>query len=73
MDCITKNSYLFLKDRNLPSLKGDLERIHSVIRGNDNLIRVVDVRTQNGIKRRAISEISPFPLVHDETFETMKT
>ena len=65
-DNITTNRLVILKDSKLPLMKWEMGRIINTILGSDNLVRVVDVKTKSGIKRRAITEISPLPVKHNE-------
>lgn len=41
-------------------------RIVNVIKGNDDFVRVVDVKTENGLVRQAITEIAPPPIKVEE-------
>ncbi|KAI8435551.1 hypothetical protein MSG28_003844 [Choristoneura fumiferana] len=55
------NSLVLLKEDNLPPLKWKLGRIISVHPGPDGVNRVADVKTANGVVRRAFSRICPLP------------
>ncbi|XP_063631344.1 uncharacterized protein LOC134802640 [Cydia splendana] len=58
-DSLSQNTLVLLKEDNLPPLKWRLGRIVSVFPGQDGINRVADVRTANGIVRRAFSKICP--------------
>lgn len=60
------NRFVLLKNKNYPSLNWQRGRIEKVIHGSDNIIRVVDVKTPNGIKRRAITEVCPLPMLNED-------
>lgn len=79
---------VLMKDTCLYPLRWKMGLIEKVYTGSDNLVRVVDVKTNNGIFRRAITQIAPFPTQKDlkenwnfdnyenndsETFENNKT
>ena len=53
---------VLLKDDNIPSLKWPMARIIKVIPGKDGKVRVVQVRTQNGIYTRSITKIAVLPI-----------
>ncbi|XP_055612527.1 uncharacterized protein LOC129759139 [Uranotaenia lowii] len=53
---------VLIKEDNLPPLKWALGRIASVHPGTDGNVRVVDIRTEDGIKSRAISKICLLPI-----------
>lgn len=59
------NSLVLVKDDNLPPLKWRLGRITNVHPGADGVIRVADIKTANGIIRRAFSKICPLPQPED--------
>lgn len=59
------HSLVVLKDDNLPPLKWKMGRIVNVYPGADGVIRVADVRTANGIVRRAFSKICLLPQPED--------
>lgn len=50
---------------NLPPMQWELGRVETVIKGKDDLVRVVDLKTANGIKRRAITQLCPLPISED--------
>jgi len=54
---------------NLPPQKWLLGRIDNVITGKDGMVRVVDVKTKNGIIRRAIHKLAPLPGQSETEFE----
>ena len=47
----------------MPPMKWEMGRVHKAIASSDNLVRVVDAQTKNGLKRRGIS---PLPVIHKE-------
>lgn len=56
---------VLLKEDNEPPMRWPLGRIVSVHPGSDNLVRVVSVRTKNGIFKRAITKVVPLPIEYD--------
>ncbi|XP_061717053.1 uncharacterized protein LOC133524913 [Cydia pomonella] len=58
-DSLSQNTLVLLKEDNLPPLKWRLGRIVAVFPGRDGINRVADVRTANGVVRRAFSKICP--------------
>ena len=59
---IKEGQLVCCKDDNLPPLQWKLGRISKVFPGNDGLIRVVLVKTDNGEVKRAVSKICVFPV-----------
>ena len=53
---------VLLKVENTPPRQWILGRISEVFPGRDQVIRVVNVRTLQGVYRRAITEIAPLPI-----------
>ncbi|XP_037826770.1 uncharacterized protein LOC119614723, partial [Lucilia sericata] len=53
---IVIGSMVLLKDENQQPLKWQIGRITDVIRGDDNVVRVVMVQTSNGLMKRAVSK-----------------
>lgn len=51
-----------LKDENLPPLKWAMGRIEKVYPGSDNIVRVVLVKTANGLVKRAVSKVCVLPV-----------
>lgn len=51
-----------LREENLPPLKWALGRVVSVFPGSDNIVRVVSVKTEKGIVKRAASKVCVLPL-----------
>ncbi|XP_062704057.1 uncharacterized protein LOC134286461 [Aedes albopictus] len=66
-DNIAVGTMVLLMDERLPPLKWNLGRVTEVFRGSDDNIRVVDVRTANGVFRRAISKICVLPIRDNAT------
>lgn len=58
-------SIVLLREENTPPLKWPLGRITRVHKGADGLVRVVDIRTQNGTYTRAISKICILPITSE--------
>lgn len=56
------NSIVLLKNENCPPLDWKLGRITEVFPGEDNIIRVVNVKTSRGIVKRAVSKICMLPI-----------
>jgi len=56
-----------LRDENLPPLKWKLGRVEGLHLGSDGLIRVVSVRTENGLFKRAIAKLCKLPVRTNET------
>ncbi|XP_055622878.1 uncharacterized protein LOC129766377 [Toxorhynchites rutilus septentrionalis] len=53
---------VLLKAENLPPKRWPLGRVVAIYPGVDNIVRVVDVRTSAGIRRRATSELYVLPM-----------
>ena len=66
---IALGSLVVLKDENTPPLKWQLGRVTDVICGEDNIARVVMVRTNNGVIKRAVSKVAVLP-IEDEVGAT---
>jgi hypothetical protein len=58
---LTVDSLVILKDDDSPPLKWPLARVLEVIPGKDNQIRVVKLKTQDGIFTRTITKVCPLP------------
>ena len=56
------NDMVLIKEDNLPCTQWLLGRVITVHAGADERIRVVTVRTKNGIKERAISKLVVLPM-----------
>ena len=50
---------VIIKEDNVPCLQWPIGRIVKVYRGPDDLIRVVDVKTPNGVFSRPIQRLAP--------------
>ncbi|GFW58312.1 integrase catalytic domain-containing protein [Trichonephila clavipes] len=60
---VTPNSMAILKDENLPQCKWTMGRILEIVKGSDGKVRVVKVKTPQGIFKRGISKICLLPNV----------
>ncbi|XP_058840959.1 uncharacterized protein LOC131696437 [Topomyia yanbarensis] len=70
-DNIVIGTMVLLKEENLPPLKWRYGRVTNIFHGQDNTIRVVDVRTADGEYRRAINKICILP-VREPTTDTIE-
>ncbi|XP_055585340.1 uncharacterized protein LOC129738173 [Uranotaenia lowii] len=61
-DNIAIGTLVLLKDENLPPLKWRFGRITRIVRGNDNNVRVVTVKTCDGEYDRTIAKICVLPI-----------
>lgn len=59
---ITAGSMVLLKEDNQPPLNWSIGRIVNVHPGEDDVIRVVIVKTMNGIYKRSIKKIAILPI-----------
>ncbi|XP_051169750.1 uncharacterized protein LOC127287070 [Leptopilina boulardi] len=59
---IKEGTIVILRDDNLPPLRWSLGRIIQVCPGDDGVIRVVKIKTQNGIYTRGVKLVSPLPI-----------
>ncbi|XP_062538203.1 uncharacterized protein LOC134206491 [Armigeres subalbatus] len=57
---------VLIKNDNVPSKQWPLGRVVATYPGKDNIVRVVDVRTQLGVRRRATSELCVLPIDADQ-------
>ncbi|CAG7733163.1 unnamed protein product, partial [Allacma fusca] len=55
------NDMVLLKDDNLPPQEWHLGRIEKVHAGADGLVRVISVRTKNGIYKRPVTKVCKLP------------
>lgn len=67
---ISVGTMVVVREDNLPPLKWKLGRIVQVHAGTDGNIRVVTVKTQDGLFRRAISKICVLPIRDNQTDST---
>lgn len=58
---IEVNDLVLVKDDNTPPLNWPLARVIEVLPGKDNRVRVVKIKTKDGIFTRTISKICPLP------------
>ena len=61
-DSLTVGSMVLVRDETLPSYKWRLGRIVEVYPGDDQIVRVVSIKTSNGVIKRAISKVCPLPI-----------
>ncbi|XP_026744696.1 uncharacterized protein LOC113506031 [Trichoplusia ni] len=61
-DSLKLDTLVVIKEENLPPLKWRLGRIVAIHPGTDGIAHVADVKTSNGIIRRAFSKICPLPV-----------
>lgn len=54
-------SMVLLKDENAPTFQWQLGRVTALHPGSDGVVRVVDLKTQFGIVRRAVTKVCPLP------------
>ncbi|XP_055920727.1 uncharacterized protein LOC129952226 [Eupeodes corollae] len=50
---------VIIKEDNIPTLKWPLGRIVDIFKGQDDIVRVVNVKTQSGILKRPIHRLAP--------------
>ncbi|XP_053685941.1 uncharacterized protein LOC128735484 [Sabethes cyaneus] len=60
---------VLIKKDNMPVQKWLLGRIIEVIPGTEGVVRVVDVKTENGILRRPVSKLCFLPIDPEQSFE----
>lgn len=65
---IKPGAVVIIKEDNSPVLQWPLGRIINIYKGEDNVVRVVDVKTSTGIFKRPIHRLAPLPV--DETTTT---
>lgn len=53
---------VMLRDENQPPLRWSLGRIVKLYPGDDDIVRVVDVKTKNGIIKRGLKKLAPLPV-----------
>lgn len=58
---IQPGTMVLLKEQNLPPLYWKLGRITEVHPGSDGVVRVVNIKTENGVTKRGITEICILP------------
>ena len=61
-DNLHVGTMVLVKEDNLPPQKWRLGRVTEVFKGDDGNVRVVTVRTQDGVFRRGISKICILPI-----------
>ncbi|XP_059225785.1 uncharacterized protein LOC131997922 [Stomoxys calcitrans] len=61
-DNISVGAMVVIKDENLPPLKWQMGRVEETIKGEDGIVRVVNVRTSSGIFKRAITKLAVLPI-----------
>lgn len=63
---LAENMMVLLKDDNQPPLRWPLGRIVAIHPGKDGNVRVVEVRTKDGLYTRAVSKICVLPIQDNE-------
>jgi hypothetical protein len=66
---VSKDMLVLIKDDNLPPCRWSLARIVEVIPGKDNQIRVVRVKTANGVFIRGVSKLCILPIKDNYSVE----
>ncbi|XP_055623555.1 uncharacterized protein LOC129766984 [Toxorhynchites rutilus septentrionalis] len=61
---------VLVKKDNMPVQKGLLGRNTETFAGKDGVVRVVNIKTQNGIMKRAVSELCFLPIDPDQSLES---
>lgn len=56
---------VLVREDNLPSYQWRLGRIVELHPGEDNIVRVVSIRTARGIIRRSVVKVCPLPVSDD--------
>lgn len=56
---------VLIKDENLPASQWPMGRVQEVHPGDDDLTRVVSVKTANSVLKRGINKIAPLPVKHE--------
>lgn len=59
---VENGQLVMIHNKGVLAKKWELGRILKAIPGEDGFVRVVDIQTSNGIKRRAITKVAPLPL-----------
>lgn len=73
---LRENTVVLIKNDNTPPMNWEMGLIINVIKGNDNIARVVDLKTAIGKKRRCVSQVCPFPPLNENSmfaFENKKS
>ncbi|XP_058839748.1 uncharacterized protein LOC131695296 [Topomyia yanbarensis] len=66
-DNIFVGTMVLIKDDNLPPLKWRLGRVSNIVSGADGNIRVVAIRTKDGLYERGISKVCVLPIRDNRT------
>lgn len=66
---IKLDTLVLLYEDNLPPTKWRIGRVIELFSGSDDIVRVADVKTSNGIVRRAVSRLCPLPIHSSEVPE----
>lgn len=69
-DNLKSNTVVLLKNTNAPPTQWEMGLVTDVIKGNDDVVRVADVKTTHGTKRRAITQLCPFPPLDENSMYT---
>lgn len=63
---IAVGTLVLIKDDDLPSMKWPLARVVEIFMGADGRVRVVNLKTQDGLLKRAISKLCILPINNPE-------
>lgn len=62
---VRMGSIVLLNEDNLPPLHWRMGRVIQLLLGDDNLCRVVSVKTSKGVVKRALSKVVSLPIEKD--------
>lgn len=55
-------SLVLLKEENAPTFQWQLGRVTALHPGSDSVVRVVEIKAQSGVFRRAVTKVCPLPI-----------
>lgn len=67
---IAKGQLVLIKEGNLPPSKWAMGRVVELHPGSDDLVRVVTLKTKNGVLKRPITKLAPLPI--NENYDVTK-